>query len=64
MPETIIAVNFEAPDEKAAQIIGQITMGVTEAGLYWIVVTLAGEECTRIPLRIVYQRQPMVQTGQ
>lgn len=61
--ELRIPINFEAPEERAAQLIGQITVSVGEAGLYWIVVTLAEEECTKIPFRIVYQRQPTIQTG-
>ena len=63
MPETIVPVTFEAPDEKSAQVIGNLSLGVTEPGLYWIVVTLANEEYTRIPLKISYQRQPSIQTG-
>jgi len=61
--ELLIPVNFEAPDERGVQMIGQITVVVSETGLYWIVVKLAGEEYTRIPFRVVYQRQPTVQTG-
>jgi hypothetical protein len=58
-----IPINFEAPEERAAQMLGQITVNVGEPGLYWIVVKLAEEEYTRIPFRVVYQRQPTVQTG-
>jgi hypothetical protein len=64
MQEMRIPVIFEAPDEKGVQMIGQIHVGVKEPGLYWIVVKLGEEEYTRIPLRIVYQRQPTIQTGQ
>jgi hypothetical protein len=62
--ELRIPVLFEAPDEKGVQMIGQIHVTAKESGLYWIVVKLAEEEYTRIPLRIVYQRQPTIQTGQ
>jgi hypothetical protein len=61
--ELRLPVIFEAPDEKGVQMIGQIHVGVKEPGLYWIVVKLAEEEYTRIPLRIVYQRLPTIQTG-
>lgn len=61
--ELSVPLNFEAPEEKASQMIVQMRVKVKEAGAYWIVVTLAGEEITRIPFRVVYQRQPGVQTG-
>lgn len=54
---------FEAPEEKAAQAIGQINLVVNRTGLYWIVITLAEVEYTRIPVRVAYQRQPVVQPG-
>lgn len=63
MPEISVPLNFEAPDERSANMMGNITLSVTEPGLYWIIVRLAGEERTRIPVRIVYQRQPTVQSG-
>lgn len=61
--ELKIPVNFEAPDEKASNMIGQINLLVREPGLYWIVVKLLEEEYTRVPFRIVYQRAPTVQAG-
>lgn len=61
--ELSVILNFEAPEEKAAQMIGLLKVKVKEIGIYWIVVKLSGEEVTRIPFRVVYQRQPTVQTG-
>ena len=61
--ELKIPINFEAPDEKAVQMLGQINVTVSEPGLYWIVVKLLDEEYTRVPFRVVYQRAPSVQTG-
>jgi hypothetical protein len=61
--ELRIPVVFEAPEEKAAQMVGQVTVSAAEPGLYWILVKLGEEEYTRIPFRIVYQRLPTVQTG-
>lgn len=61
--ELRIPVNFEAPEEHPSQLIGQINVIAKETGLYWVVVKLAEEECTRIPFRVVYQRQPTVQSG-
>jgi hypothetical protein len=65
LQELRIPVNFEAPPEKASLSIGQVNITVGEPGLYWLIIKLAEEEYTRVPLRIVYQRQPMieVQTG-
>ncbi len=51
--ELTVPLNFEAPEEKAAQIIAQLRVKVKEAGAYWIVVRLHGEEITRIPFRVV-----------
>ncbi len=62
MPEVSVPLLFEAPDERSANMMGNLTLNVKEPGLYWIIVRLAGEDRTRIPIRIVYQRQPTVQT--
>lgn len=61
--EIMLPLNFEQPPEKSAPSIGQINLLVTEPGLYWLVLKLAERECTRVPLRISYQRQPMIQAG-
>lgn len=61
--EISVTLNFEAPEERAAQMIGQIRVRVKEPGAYWIVVRLSDEEITRIPFRVVYQRQPTIQVG-
>lgn len=63
MQEMRIPANFEAPEEKGALSVGKIQLRVNEPGLYWIVIKLAEEEYTRIPLRIVYRRLPTIQTG-
>lgn len=55
---------FEAPEEKATQMIGQVALAVKEHGLHWIIVRLAQEEYTRIPIRVVYQKLPTIETGQ
>jgi hypothetical protein len=61
--EVRLSIIFEAPDERASQMLGQLNVIVKDAGLYWIIVKLAEEEYTRIPFRVVYQRQPTVETG-
>jgi len=54
---------FEGDDERGCNTIAQVRMEVKEEGLYWITVSLGGQEYTRIPLRVVYQKQPTVLTG-
>lgn len=63
MQELRVPLNFEAPKERVALSIGQINLTVNDPGLYWIVISLSGQEYTRVPLRISYQRQPTVQIG-
>ena len=58
-----IPVLFEGDDERASNVFAQVQMVVKEEGLYWVTVRLAGEERTRIPLRIAYQKSPMVTTA-
>lgn len=61
--ELSVTLNFEAPAERGAQMIGQLRVRVKEPGPYWLIVRLLGEEITRIPFRVAYQRQPTFQTG-
>jgi hypothetical protein len=61
--EVIVPVRFEGPEEKAAITFGGIQLAVNEEGLYWIIVELAKEEYTRIPIRVVYERQPTILMG-
>ena len=61
--ELSIPALFEAPEERSTNLIGKVSLEVKEEGLYWIIVELAGEEYTRIPIRVVYQRQPTIVTG-
>lgn len=54
---------FEGDAERGCITIAQVQMQVKDEGLYWITVSLRGQECTRIPLRVIYQKQPTVLTG-
>jgi hypothetical protein len=63
MQEITVPTRFEGDDERASQFFANAQWQVKEEGLHWIIVSLAGEECTRIPFRVVYQRQPMIATG-
>jgi hypothetical protein len=61
--EIRLPVQFEAPEEKATQMIGQVVLAVKQHGLHWIIVRLAQEEYTRIPVRVVYQKLPTIEMG-
>jgi hypothetical protein len=61
--ELRIPVLFEAPEERATQMIGQVALAVKQHGLHWIIVKLAQEEYTRIPIRIAYQKLPTIETS-
>lgn len=63
MGEMKMSVNFDAGDDQGVNILSQVKLEVTEEGLHWLIVSFAGEEYTRIPLRVVYQKQPSIQTG-
>lgn len=63
MPEINMPVQFDGDDERGVNLIGQVKLEVREEGLHWLIVTLAGEEYTRIPLKIVYQKQPSIRTS-
>jgi hypothetical protein len=54
---------FEGDDERAANFVGQIQFQVQEEGLFWFSIMLEQEEYTRVPLRVVYQRQPTISAG-
>jgi hypothetical protein len=54
---------FEGDDERNVTFLGKIKIEVKEAGLYWIAIAVEGEEYTRTPLRVAYQRQPTIQMG-
>jgi hypothetical protein len=54
---------FEGDDERGCNTIAQVQMQVKEEGLYWITVSLAGQEYTRVPLRVIYQKLPTVLTA-
>jgi len=61
--EVTIPVIFEAPQDRMVLSVGQMNLSLSQPGQYWIVIKLAEEEYTRIPLKGVYQRQPTVLSG-
>lgn len=54
---------FEGDDERASNVFARVHMTVKEEGIYWITVSLNGQESTRIPLRVAYQKRPTVSTA-
>lgn len=63
LPEISMSVQFDGDDERGVNMLGQVKLEVDEEGLYWLIVKLAKEEYTRIPLRVVYQKQPTIRTS-
>jgi hypothetical protein len=61
--DAILPQVFEAPEERACQVLGNFRMGIKETGIHWIIVELADQEYTRIPIRILYQKQPTIVSG-
>lgn len=56
-------VFFEG-EERGANIVLQTVMEPDGAGLYWFDVLFQGERITRIPLRVIYQPQPVAGRGE
>jgi hypothetical protein len=53
---TELSVHFEG-EERGSRTLGNIALTADEEGLYWFDVLLDDVLLTRIPLRIMYQRQ-------
>ena len=51
-----MSVHFEGED-RGTNVIYAATLNVEQEGLYWFDVLLDDELLTRMPLRILYQRQ-------
>ena len=54
---------FLEGQDRGANVILQIVFQAQEEGLYWFEVCFKDELLTRIPLRVVYQRLAIGQTG-
>jgi Family of unknown function (DUF6941) len=61
-PEVSWPIYLEGED-RGANIVLQIVFQAKEEGLYWFEVSFKDELLTRIPLRVVYQRLAIGQTG-
>lgn len=55
-PMTSSTLLFEGQD-RGANVVLEMQLRLELEGLYWIEVHLGGEIVTRLPLRVVYQRQ-------
>ena len=53
-PALLQTINFEGEDDRGIDIVAQMIMNFTLAGLYWFDVCLSGVRVTRMPLRVVY----------
>ena len=51
-----MSVNFEGEDDRGVQLVNQMQMLLSQEGLHWFRVEVGGEEITRLPLRVVYNR--------
>lgn len=50
-------IHFEGEDDRGIDFVGNMTLRLDQAGLYWFDVYLDGTRLTRVPLRIVYLPQ-------
>lgn len=53
---TIMSLNFEGEDDRGIQLVHQAMIQLTQEGLHWFNIYLAGSLVTRLPLRVVYAR--------
>jgi hypothetical protein len=54
--------NFEGEDDRGVDFIIQMAVEIDQVGLYWFEVYLEKVRVTRVPYRVLYQRQ-FTQTG-
>ena len=62
-PQSVSAPVLLEGDDRGAHLIFAMNFQAQEEGLYWFEVLLKDELVTRIPLRVVYQRISMSQSG-
>ena len=54
---------FEGDEDRGAAVVAQIAFPVSEEGIYWFDVSLFNEDITRMPLRVLYQRNVLTMGG-
>jgi len=57
-PVQTLSVNFEGEDDRGANLVIQLQLQIDVVGVWWFDVNLDGIHVTRLPLRIIYMRQP------
>lgn len=57
-------LNFEGEDDRGINLAAQMTMEIDEVGVWWFDLNLDGVPVTRLPLRVIYLRQPTPGTTQ
>jgi hypothetical protein len=63
LPKITFPVNFEGDSDRGVGIAAPIQLAVDEEGPYWFDVRLGEQPITRMPLRVVYQRNPSTGSG-
>ena len=52
-----VAANFEGEDDRGLDFVIEMKAEIEQVGLYWFEVYLERVRVTRIPFRVIYQRQ-------
>lgn len=55
---TTFPMNFEGEDDRGINLAAELNIELDEVGLWWFDISLDGDFVTKIPLRVVYLRQP------
>lgn len=63
MPVIEFPVYFEGDADRGVGIVAETRFAIPEAGLFWFDVQMADSTITRIPLRVVYQKNVSARTG-
>lgn len=53
---------LESPADRGSSVIAQVRFPFDMAGLWWFDVTLNNVRVSRIPMRIIYQQQPTMES--
>lgn len=56
-----VPLNFEGEDDRGTNLIMQIQFEIDVVGLWWLDVSLDDNHVTKLPLRVIYLRQPSLQ---
>ncbi len=58
LPANTFPINFEGEDDRGINLSLQMQVEIDVPGLWWFDVSLDNQHVTRIPLRVIYLRQP------